>query len=100
MLPHHSTSKLMRHPDGTYSAEASMLSLGGRYPMFGQVYQDAADEGCVLVSSKTGCELKMVVKQTHRDRENDVQYWELESDPADARRLKLAAPLKLKVFNT
>lgn len=101
MIPHHSTSKLERaQASSTYTSEASMLSVGGRYPLFGRVYADSCDEGCILVSSRTGCELRMVVKMTHRNVDNDITHWELESDPTDTKRCKLDAPLKLTVFNT
>ncbi len=43
---------------------------------FGQVYDDACDEGLTLVSAKTGREVVFVVSQTHI-REGEITHWTL-----------------------
>lgn len=44
---------------------------------FGQVYDDACDEGMTLVSHKTGREVVFAVEHIERDCEGDLLYWDL-----------------------
>jgi hypothetical protein len=64
----------------TYGAEshsfvAEMSDLNG----FGQVYDDAADVGFTMVSSRTGREVVFVVADEQRDGEGDILFWTLKS---------------------
>jgi lysophospholipid acyltransferase (LPLAT)-like uncharacterized protein len=68
----------------TFSAEIS--STNG----FGRVYDDAADDGLTLVSTKTGKEIVFVVSDVHRDREGDLTHWDL---------VAVGAPFRMVVFN-
>jgi hypothetical protein len=54
-----------------FVAEASDL------PRLGQVYDDACDEGLTLISQRTGREIVFAVNGVERDRDGDVQYWDL-----------------------
>lgn len=57
----------------TFSAEIS--STNG----LGRVYDDSADEGLTLVSSRTGAERTFVVTGVTRDADGDVMWWSLTS---------------------
>jgi len=62
-----------------FSVEISTLAgpLRDRKPVFGQVYDDACDEGIVLVSHKTGREVVCAVEKVDTDSEGDVAGWNL-----------------------
>lgn len=74
--PVHST-KLFKWSgvSSTFTGEIAEVSLGGARPVFGQVYDDAWDEGFTLESERTGREMKLVVDYTHLDSDGDVVYW-------------------------
>jgi protocatechuate 3,4-dioxygenase beta subunit len=99
MLPSHSTEGLFINPDKTLSADISDLSMGNTKQVFGQVYDDACDDGLILVSHKTGQEVRMVVTRTVHDKEGDVTHWCLRSVRADERRLELPYTLELTIYN-
>jgi hypothetical protein len=99
MAPHHSTRELFVHPDKTLSADISDLSGGGTKQVFGQIYPDSCDEGLVLVSHKSGAEVRMYVTKTVRDCENDITHWCLRSVPEDERLLGLSRTIELTIFN-
>ena len=61
--------------DKSFSQEASSINI----PLLGQLYDDACDEGFVLVSERTGAEIPMYLTKTERDREGDVQCWNFKS---------------------
>lgn len=46
-------------------------------PGFGQVYDDACDEGMTLISHRTGVEIVFAVEHVERDRDGDIAYWDL-----------------------
>jgi hypothetical protein len=46
---------------------------------FGRVYDDAADEGLTLVSTKTGAEVVFVLWETEYTAEGEVAAWYLRS---------------------
>jgi hypothetical protein len=50
---------------------------------FGQVYDDACDEGLTLVSARTGNTIVFVVQETHRDGAGEIAWWVLK--PAHGR---------------
>lgn len=100
VLPCVRTDILFKHGPARYSVDASEATRGRQQPLFGNAYNDSADEGLVLISHKTGDSLKMVVDREHRNRDNDVTHWELKSCPHDMRRLKLTEPIHLTIWNT
>lgn len=100
ILPAIPTERLFRHDATHYSIDASEATFGGQRALFGQAYNDSCDEGLSLISERTGHSLKMVLARTHRNADNDITHWELYSCPHDVRRLKMAAPLKLTIWNT
>lgn len=99
IAPTVSTSMCFVHPDKTLSIDASQIGRPGQ-PLFGQIYDDAADEGLRLISHKTGQEIRMAVCRTEKDREGDVRYWCLKSVPEDERRLRLPYSIELTIYNT
>lgn len=60
-----------------FTAEISTLSHGRSHEVFGRVYDDACDEGFVLVSHKTGEEITFVVDKIDMDSEGDIAGWNL-----------------------
>ena len=60
-----------------FVAEISMLEHGG-VRVLDRLYADAADTGFVMVSVKTGKEVEFVLKETARDADHDVRYWEFQ----------------------
>lgn len=100
ILPCIRTELLFKHHSTHYSIDASEATRGGTHPLFGQAYNDSADEGLVLVSHKTGNTLKMVVNHTYKNDDNDITAWELRSCRTDMRRLKLTETIILTIWNT
>lgn len=89
MLPSvmvYSSNKFQWHKDTVvFSAEAS--ELGNRF--FSRLYDDAIDEGFMMISERTGKRKLFSLTEIHKDVEGDIQYWEFtEVDP----------PFKLKVI--
>jgi hypothetical protein len=87
-----SADRLMWHAETrSYVTEISDL---GRRP-FGQVWDDACDEGLTLISRHDGSEHVFVVHETVRDADNDIAYWLLVPvSPRDR-----AAGVTVKIFN-
>lgn len=59
----------------TFASEASTLSYNGG--LFCQIFNDSADEGFVMVSAKTGKEVKFAVDRTEYNADNDIVCWKL-----------------------
>lgn len=97
--PKYSSSLMMKHGPLQYSTDASILSHHANGPMFGQVYDDSADEGFILVSAKSGREMRMHIVNTFRNADNDITHWVLESNKEDAKRLSTPV-LTITVWNT
>ena len=100
ILPTISTKHLFRHSRTLYSIDASEATDGGKQPLFGRAYDDSCDVGLALISHKTGQALKMVVVKEHRNRDNDVTHWELESDRTSMHHAGLQEPIYLTIWNT
>lgn len=66
----------MSYKNGSFVAEISDFGPSFR---FGQVYDDACDEGLTLVSHRTGSEKVFAVSERKFDREGDLTSWELVS---------------------
>lgn len=74
----HSTHAFSYHSDTKMLvAEVSTLTNGRKKEVFGQVYDDACDEGFVLVSHHTGKEITFAVDSVDKDSEGDVAGWRL-----------------------
>jgi hypothetical protein len=70
-----STKRLTWNPkDRTFSAEISDF---GHEFRFGQIYDDAYDEGLILVSDRTGNEAKYAIDGHIKDAEGDLVCWVL-----------------------
>lgn len=100
ILPIYSLDLCMKHWLHRYSVDASQLSRGAGQSIFGQAYNDSADEGLVLHSPRTGNTCKFVVSRTHYNVDNDITHWVLTSCPTDMRRLRLREQITLTVWNT
>lgn len=90
------------HNTMTLSAEASELSQGHTRFVFGQVYDDAADEGFVIVSSTTGRRATFVVCNVDYNDDREVVAWHLTPTPETLRDTKLpshVARMRVTVFN-
>ena len=59
----------------TFMAEISELSHGGVDPL-GQLYNDACDQGFVMISDKTGSEVEFYLHNIQRDAEGDIIAWD------------------------
>lgn len=55
--------------------EASTIQRGGQVKLFGQVFDDACDQGLVIQSHRTGKYLTFVVDKVDQDREGEIQGW-------------------------
>lgn len=60
-----------------FTAEISSLSNGRTRAVFDAVYDDACDEGFVLVLHKTGDEITFVIDEIDRGSEDDIAGWNL-----------------------
>lgn len=80
---------------GSREFVAELSDLGGK---FGRVYDDAIDEGLILVSSRHPGkpDIVFVINHEQRDAEGDVQYWDLVPASLAQRR---AVPFTVRVFN-
>lgn len=65
--------------------EISILQHGG-CNVFGPLYNDACDQGFVLVSHLTGVEHEFVLFKEHRDGDGETRFWEFRPTPASIRR--------------
>lgn len=95
--PKHTTDQFSWDPKTkTFTAESSDLRWPIGYPKLGQVYDDAADEGFTLISSKT--DKPCVLAIDHIDPNNDYAggWWAITFRPATLAQRDL---FKVVVFN-
>ena len=98
---HHSLSLFERDPDlNSWSSEVSILTGGGRKPLFRQIFPDSADEGFTIVSHETGRVAEFVVHAEQRNRDGEVMVWELRATPKSAREHPRLRGAVFFVFNT
>ena len=83
------------HPN-TACAEASELAPAGQ-PMFGQLWQDSADLGLIIVDAKTGKEFEFYVDEEHR-HDGEIQMWSLKAVPKRSNSARLN-DMEVFVFN-
>jgi hypothetical protein len=82
-----------------FSEEMSTLSGGTRTFSWTRLYSDACDVGVVLVSQKTSKEVRYYLHDTHKDNDNDVQYWELLPCTEDVRKNPGVKNTKIMIWN-
>lgn len=74
--------------------------VAGRSP-FSQVFDDAADRGCVLYSARTGRHVLFTLLEVLRDREGDITGWVL-TDAGEIRGRSLVyvpSEIKITIYN-
>jgi len=76
-----------------FSQEAS--SLRGTVAIMGQLYDDAADVGFVLVSHHTGQEVPFYLASVDKSEEGEIQCWNFKSTSPH----KLLENMTVTVFN-
>jgi hypothetical protein len=93
----HLSSKLFNydHETNTFTAWASEL---GPQP-FRQIFDDACDEGCSIVSVISGQIADFYVTLEEKDAERNVTAWHLDPTAATVRRLPLTKDAKIVIFN-
>lgn len=91
------TTKLFHYIKDKKTLVAEMSDFGGA--QFHQVYPDSCDEGLTLVSHVTGKEVDYVVNHTEKDKEGEIQFWELIPTKPSIRRVPAAKGTKIKIFN-
>ncbi len=64
-----------------FSAEAAELDHAG-HEYAGRLYADAADQGFVMISAKTGETIEFALKDIQRNN-GEIVYWEFEPTWAD-----------------
>lgn len=77
---HHSTNKFSWHKSSrVFSAEISTVCgpLRARVEPFGQIYDDACDEGFYLVSHKTGKKVLFYIDSTDISFDGEITGWRL-----------------------
>jgi hypothetical protein len=65
----------------------------------GQIYPDAADEGLVLMSARTGEEVRYYLHHIDKSADNEIQGWNYLPVPEDARRIRGAAGTSVLIIN-
>lgn len=79
--------------DRTFSAERSDLNVS---TTFGRIYDDAADLGFAMRSSRTGRVVLFALTREERDADGDARFWEFEPIPEHAPH---AGDTRVIVFN-
>lgn len=81
-----------------FLAEISNLERtkeGYTNPVFGQVYHDSCDEGLILVSHKTGLEVRYAVSNIETS-EDGIEWWDLKPIRGQA---AAAAGTSIRIYN-
>lgn len=96
----HQTTRDFSYNDAkkSFVSEASTLTRGGRCSLFHQIYQDSCDEGLILISDKTGAEVKFVVDNTET-REGDILCWKLVPLDEEVRKNPRLKGVTMTIFN-
>jgi hypothetical protein len=81
-----------------FSADISELTAG-RSQFLGQIYPDAADEGLVLISDRTGQEARFYLNVIDIDPEGDYKLWELFPTPESVRKQPGLRGVRVLIFN-
>lgn len=89
----------LSYKDKVFSEEASTLFEGRRAFNWTRLYPDACDVGVILLSHKTGKEVRYYLNDVHTDADNDVQYWELLPCTEDVRKHPGVEGTKILIWN-
>ena len=82
------SSKLFNYKSKTFTAEASTLQLD-RIP----------GNGLTIISAKTNRKADFFLRFVKRDREGDVQFWELAPSTLSLKRFPKLNGVKVLIFN-
>jgi hypothetical protein len=82
----------------TFCAEITDLPNKGS-GLFGQVYDDACDQGFTMVSGRTGQQTRWYLGDTVRDLDGDLMSWTFYPDQRDVRKFPAMNGWKVVVFN-
>ena len=100
IIGHHvnSTRFDFNRKTGEFVAEISMIQHGG-INLFAQLYNDAADQGFVMISAQTQQAVDFYLSDTQRDDEGDVKFWEFTPSTRAVRCNDRLAGVKVIVLN-
>ncbi len=90
IAPQHSTDRFTYTSSGAFVAEASDFGPNAR--IWGQLYNDAADIGLVLISAKSGARIAFYLDEERKDREGEITEWAFKA--VDAK-----VPYRVVIFN-
>lgn len=76
-------SRAFEYQGGRLLQEISTLQAYVSGNIFGQLYDDAADQGFVMVSQRTGKEMPFCLEETSRNGDGDVEYWKFRAVKED-----------------
>lgn len=79
--------------------ESTLRANNARGASFGQVYNDACDEGIKLVSHVTGKESFWYVNEVKKDNEGDIQVWIMQPTRESLREFPQLAGVEIHVLN-
>lgn len=85
------------YEDGVFTQDISLLSYHN-LNIFGNLYNDAADAGFVMVSAKTGRKVEFYLAETVENEDHEVEMWVFHPvNPSNS--VSLPNNLRLVVFN-
>ena len=93
----HISSKLFDYDHDTNTFTAWVSELGPR--PFHQIFEDACDQGCSIVSSKTAQIADFYVSLEEHDAEHDIIAWHLKPTTATVKKLPLLKDATVVIFN-
>lgn len=83
----------------TFTANMSVLSLDGAREILHRVYDDACDDGLVLISDVTGKSVTYVVVDTMTSRLASFSGWVLEPTQESVRKVPSCKGTQVIIFN-
>lgn len=83
----------------TFLVDCSTLIHATSQPLFGRIYNDAADEGLILISHTTGAPLVFYVDEIVRNSDDDIAMWKLKMCP-ETQRANPSLEVYITIFNT
>jgi len=82
-----------------FVADMSEVSHGG-YNILSQLYNDAADQGFVMISHKTHAAVEFYLDHTEREADGDVRFWLFKPTANAVRKNPQLAGTKVMIVNT
>ncbi|WP_407303456.1 hypothetical protein [Acinetobacter sp.] len=83
----------------SFVTDMSEISHSGADPL-GQLYDDAADQGFVMISHKTHEAVEFYLDHTEREADGDIRYWLFKPTAAAVRKNPKLADAKVMIVNT